>query len=53
MEPKESKSNKHFIISLIKSTVRIAAGIALVLNNIWYAGVLLVIAEMLGIAEEM
>ncbi len=53
MEPKESKSNKHFTISLIKSAVRIAAGVALVFNNIWYAGVLLIMAEILGVAEEL
>ncbi len=53
MEPKESKTSKHFIISLIKSAVRIGAGINLVLGNIWHAGVLLVIAEILGIVEEL
>ena len=53
MQPKESKSKKHFIISLIKSAVRIAAGIDLALGNIWYAGVLLVVAELLGIIEEL
>ena len=53
MEQKESKSNRHFIISLIKSAVRIAAGIDLALGNVWYAGVLLVIAEVLGVVEEL
>ena len=53
MQPKESKSNKHFIYSLIKSAVRIAAGVDLALGNIWYAGVLLIIAEILGIMEEL
>lgn len=53
MEPKESKTNKHFTISLIKSAVRIAAGTALVLQHIWYAGVLLIVAEILGVAEEL
>ena len=53
MEQKESKSNKHFTISLIKSAVRIAAGVDLALGNIWYAGVLLIIAEILGIVEEL
>jgi len=52
MQPKESKSNKHFNISMIKSAVRIAAGINLALGNIWYAGIFLIIAEGLGIAEE-
>jgi len=53
MQQKESKSNKHFQISLVKSTVRILAGISLVLGNIPLAGVALIIAELLGIAEEM
>jgi hypothetical protein len=53
MQPKESKSNRHFRISLAKSGIRITAGIWLALGNIWYAGILLVIAEVLGIAEEI
>jgi hypothetical protein len=53
MQPKESKSTRHFTISLIKSAVRIAAGVDLALGNVWYAGILLVIAEILGIAEEL
>lgn len=53
MQPKESKSNRHFIVSLIKSAIRIAAGIDLALGAIWYAGMLLVIAEILGIIEEL
>ena len=53
MQPKESKSNRHFTISLIKSAIRIGAGIDLALGSIWYAGILLVIAEVLGIAEEL
>jgi len=53
MQPKESKSNRHFNISMIKSAIRIAAGIDLMLGNIWYAGALLVMAEILGIAEEL
>lgn len=53
MQPKESKTNRHFTISMIKSAVRIAAGIDLALGNIWYAGVLLIIAEVLGVVEEL
>ena len=47
---------KHFQISMIKSAIRIAAGLALVYpqsQNIVLAGVLIVIAEILGIVEEM
>lgn len=53
MQPKESKSNRHFTISLIKSGIRILAGITLCLGDIWKAGVLLMIAEILGIVEEL
>jgi hypothetical protein len=53
MEQKESKSNKHFIISIIKSVVRIIAGVTLTFGNVVIAGILLVTAEILGIAEEL
>jgi len=47
---------KHLIISLIKSGFRVWAGIVLLLNNnmaIPVAGMLIIIAETLGIAEEL
>ena len=44
---------KHKYISFAKSAVRIAAGIALCFSMFWYAGALLILAEILGIAEEM
>ena len=53
MQPKESKSNRHFNISLAKSLVRIAACICLMTEYVWYAGGLLMIAELLGIVEEL
>lgn len=53
MEPKESKSNWHFTISLVKSFLRIAAGVALVLGSISNAGILLMVAEVGGILEEL
>jgi hypothetical protein len=46
-------SKKHFYISLVKSGVRIVAGIALVLGSFVTAGVLLIVAEGLGILEEL
>lgn len=52
MQPKESKSNWHFRISLIKSVIRIAAGLFLMCVDGWYfnaAGGLLIGAEILGI----
>jgi len=60
MEPVESKSKKHFILSIIKSLFRLGA-----CYGIWMwgasagepvmqaVGILLGIAEILGIAEEV
>ena len=45
---------KHKYISFVKSAIRIAAGIALIWpQNIIIAGVFLIIAEVLGVLEEM
>ena len=47
---------KHKYISFAKSAVRIAAGVALCLTltpMLWYAGALLILAEILGIVEEL
>jgi hypothetical protein len=44
---------KHKYISFAKSGVRIAAGAALCYSMFWYAGALLILAEVLGIVEEM
>lgn len=44
---------KHKYISFAKSGVRIAAGAALCFSMFWYAGALLILAEVLGIVEEM
>lgn len=53
MQEKESKTNWHFITSLIKSGFRFAAGFALVFGKLPLAGALFIIAEVLGIAEEL
>jgi hypothetical protein len=44
---------KHKYISFAKSAVRIAAGVALCYSMFWYAGSLLILAEVLGVVEEM
>ena len=47
---------KHKYISFAKSAVRIAAGVALCLTltpMLWYAGALLILAEILGIVDEL
>jgi hypothetical protein len=56
MQPKESKTNWHFYISLVKSIIRIMAGVALMMADGWYfnaAGGMLIGAEILGIIEEL
>jgi hypothetical protein len=55
MQPKESKTNWHFRISMAKSIIRIFAGALLMSTDQWHfnvAGGLLIGAELLGIAEE-
>ena len=43
----------HLIVSIIKSVLRIIAGTALVSGSFIACGVLLVLAELLGIIEEL
>ena len=52
MEPKDTSAS-HFYISLIKSVFRIAAGAFLIIGNLLVAGSLFIIAEILGIVEEL
>ena len=53
MQEKESKTNWHFRISIVKSALRITAGIALCKSDIFAAGLLFIVAEILGIVEEL
>jgi hypothetical protein len=53
IEYKHPDPIKHKYISFAKSGIRIAAGVALCYNMLWYAGSLLILAEILGIVEEM
>lgn len=43
----------HFYVSLVKSGFRIGAGISLLQGHIVVAGALLILAEVLGIVEEL
>lgn len=52
-QKKESKTNWHFNISLAKSCLRIVAGITLIREEFYISGVLFIVAEVLGIAEEL
>jgi len=56
VEPKESNSKKHFWFSIYKSIFRLGAGAALWKTGdtfVMTAGALLIIAEILGILEEL
>ena len=53
MQVKESKTNCHFRISMVKSILRIIAGIALCNGLLIPAGSFFVVAEILGIIEEL
>jgi hypothetical protein len=53
MQQKESKTNWHFRISLIKSGLRVLAGLALILSDITLSGILFVGAELFGVLEEL
>jgi hypothetical protein len=43
----------HFFVSLAKSAIRILAGISLIYGSLVVGGVLLIVAEVLGIVEEL
>lgn len=53
MQKKESKTNLHFTASIIKSGIRVMAGITLINDQVLIAGVLLITAELFGIIEEL
>ena len=50
---KQPDPQAHFLLSLVKSGFRIAAGCTLILGMFATTGVLLIVAEAIGIAEEM
>ena len=52
IQPKDT-SKGHFYVSLVKSAIRIVAGGCLIQGNLVAAGGLLILAEMLGIVEEL
>ena len=52
VQPKDP-SRGHFYVSLVKSGLRIVAGIFLIDGNFLIAGSLLILAEGLGIIEEL
>jgi len=43
----------HLQLSLVKSGIRILGGGALIFGSLWYCGLALIVAELIGIAEEL
>lgn len=52
IQPKDT-SRGHFYVSLVKSAIRIVAGACLIGGNLLMAGVCLIMAEVLGVVEEI
>lgn len=52
IQPKDT-SRGHFYVSIAKSFIRIFAGIALIDGSFIIAGVSFIVAELLGIVEEL
>jgi hypothetical protein len=52
VQPKDT-SRGHFYVSIVKSFVRIFAGAALINGSVIIAGVSFIVAELLGIVEEL
>jgi hypothetical protein len=52
VQPQDT-SRGHFYVSRVKSALRIVAGGNLVLGNLFWAGTFLILAEVLGIVEEL
>ena len=52
IQPRDT-SPGHFYVSLVKSIIRIGAGGCLIMGNLFFAGFLLIFAEVLGIVEEL
>ena len=52
IQPRDT-SRGHFYVSLVKSVLRIGAGASLIYFGLTEAGILLIVAEVLGIVEEL
>lgn len=52
IQPRDT-SKGHFYVSLVKSVLRIGASASLIYFGLIEAGILLIVAEVLGIVEEI
>lgn len=46
-------SKGHFYVSLVKSALRVVAGIYLIQGSLMAAGLFIILAEVLGVVEEL
>jgi hypothetical protein len=53
IEMKTPDPKLHQRISLVKSAIRIIAGCNLAVGNLFFAGTMFVVAEILGVVEEL
>lgn len=52
MQPRNT-SDRYFFVTLAKSAIRILAGVSLIYGSFVICGILLIVAEGLGIIEEV
>jgi hypothetical protein len=52
VQPKDT-SRGHFYVSVVKSAVRVGAGAALIMAGLPLVGWLFILAEILGVVEEV
>jgi len=52
IQPKDT-SRGHFYVSIVKSLIRMVAGACLISGNLVFAGIGFILAEVLGIVEEL
>lgn len=53
MNEENTKINNHFKVSMVKSVMRIAGFALLMGGHLWWAGALLIAAEVAGVVEEI
>lgn len=52
-EADQPDPTNHRNISFVKSAVRIVAGVALIFGSLQWGGALIIVAEIIGVVEEM
>ena len=52
VQPKDT-SKGHFYVSIVKSFIRIFAGMCIINNELVIGGIAIIVAEILGIVEEL